>query len=119
MRGLFTTVVLCAALAVALGGAATTGARVQPASAPDTYVAYGDSVGNQAFTASASAPTDGAVIFAYVGIAVYDSVTAIERGYQPFAVDVEAPDGASPEAAVVAAAHATLVHYLPAQRVTI
>ena len=44
---------------------------------------------------------------------------AIEGGYEPFAVDVDAPDGASPEAAVVAAAHAILVHYLPDQAATI
>jgi hypothetical protein len=34
-------------------------------------------------------------------------------------VDVDAPAGASPEAAVVAAAHAILVHYLPGQQATI
>jgi VCPO second helical-bundle domain len=110
----------CAAGAVGSGAAAvTTRAHVQPASAPDTYVAYWDGVGNQAFTASASPAPDGIVIFAYVGIAEYDSVVAIEGGYEPFAVDVDAPAGASPEAAVVAAAHAILVHYLPDQAATI
>ena len=44
---------------------------------------------------------------------------AIEGGYEPFAVDVDAPDGASAEAAVAAAAHRILVHYLPAQAPTI
>jgi hypothetical protein len=111
---------LFAALALATGGtAATSGAHAQPASAPDTYVASWDGVGNQAFTAAALTPAEGAVIFAYVGIAEYDSVMAIEGGYRPFAVDVDAPDGASPEAAVAAAAHAILVHYLPAQAATI
>jgi hypothetical protein len=120
MKALFITTAFFAVVAIGLGGSdATSGARAQPASAPDTYVAYWDGVGNQAFTASALAPTEGAVILAYVGIAVYDSVTAIDGGYQPFAVGLEAPEGASPEAAVVAAAHAILVHYLPAQRDTI
>lgn len=120
MRVRFIAMALFAAVVVALGGtAATTRADAQPASAPDTYVAYWDSVGNQAFTAAALTPPEGGVIFANVGIAVYDSVIAIEGGYKPYAVEVEAPEGASPEAAVVAAAHATLVHYLPAQRVTI
>jgi hypothetical protein len=54
-----------------------------------------------------------------VGIAVYDSLMAIEGGYQPFAVDVDAPEGASAQAAVAAAARDTLVHYLPAQAATI
>ena len=33
---------------------------------------------------------------------------AIEGGYEPFAVDIDAPDGASAEAAVAAAAHRIL-----------
>ena len=112
--------VLFAAVAVATGGTgATTGAQAQPASASDAYVSYWDGIGNQAFTAAALAPPEGAVIFANVGIAEYDSVLAIEGGYQPFAVDLDAPDGASPEAAVVAAAHAILAHYLPDQGATI
>src|SRR5262249_52422564 len=55
----------------------------------------------------------------YEGIAVYDSVMAIDGGYEPFAVDLEAPDDASAEAAVAAAAHRILVYYLPAQAPTI
>jgi hypothetical protein len=50
---------------------------------------------------------------------MYDAVVAIEGGYQPFAVDLDAPSDASPEAAVATAAHAVLVHYLPAQQATI
>ena len=120
MRARLITVALLAVLAVGLGGAAAANrAHAQAGAAPDTYVSYWDRIANQAFTASALTPPDGGVISAYVGIAVYDSVMAIEGGYQPFAVDVDAPDGASPEAAVVAAAHAILVHYLPEQQATI
>jgi hypothetical protein len=120
MKTRFIAAALFATVAVALGGtAATTGARAQPAAAPDTYVTYWDNVANQAFTAAALTPPDGAVISAYVGIGVYDSVTAIEGGYRPFMVNVDAPRGASPEAAVVASAHAILVHYLPDQEATI
>ena len=120
MKVRFITVALFAALAVGLGGtAAAPRAHAQPASTPDTYVTYWDGVASQAFTAALTPPPDGAVISAYVGIAVYDSVMAIEGGYEPFAVDTDAPPGASPEAAVVAAAHAILVHYLPDQQQTI
>jgi len=120
MRARFIAAALFATLAVGVGGtAATSRAHAQPASAPDTYVTYWDGVANQAFTAAALSPPDGAVISAYTGIGVYDSVTAIEGGYQPFMVDVDAPQGASPEAAVVAVAHAILVHYLPDQQATI
>jgi hypothetical protein len=120
MRVGLTTAALFAAIAVGVGGtAASSHAQKQPASAPDTYVTYWDGVASQAFTAALTPPPDGFVISAYVGIAVYDSVMAIEGGFEPFAVDVDAPRGASPEAAVVAAAHAILVHYLPDQQQTI
>ena len=101
--------------------AATAGGSARQASAsgpPDTYVAGWDAVAMQALTAAAASPTDGFVIFANVDIAVYDSVVAIEGGYEPFAVDVDVPD-ASPQAAVAAAAHRVLVHYLPSQAATI
>jgi PAP2 superfamily len=120
MRARFIAAALFATIAIGVGGtAATSRAHAQPASAPDTYVTYWDNVANQAFTAALTPPPDGSVISAYVGIAVYDSVIAIEGGYEPFAVDVDAPQGASPEAAVVAAAYAILVHYMPAQQATI
>ena len=117
----FITIGLLAAAAVGLGGpAASTGAHAQSAPSPDTYVSYWDGVGNQAVTAAAPADgTEGIVLLAYVGIAEYDAVMAIAGGYRPFAVDVDAPEGASPEAAVAAAAHAILVHYLPTQAATI
>ena len=54
----------------------------------------------------------GHTIFAYLAIAVYDSVMAVEGGYEPFAVDVDTPAGASAQAAVAAAAHRVLGHYL-------
>ena len=113
---------LAAVLAVAvlvLGGAGTGSAKPQPAGPPDTYVASWDVTGTQAFTAAGLTPAEGHVIFAYVAIAVYDAVMAIEGGYEPFAVDVDAPEDASAQAAVAAAAHRILAHYLPAQAPTI
>jgi hypothetical protein len=61
----------------------------------------------------------GTPIFAYVAIAVYAAVMAVEGGYEPFAVDIDAPGGASSEAAVAAAARRVLVHYLPGQAASI
>lgn len=103
----------------ALGGAATSSAKTQSGGPPDTYVTSWDATGQQAFAASGLTPAEGHVIFAYVAIAVYDSVMAIEGGYEPFAVDVDAPDNTSAEAAVAAAAHRVLEHYLPGQEATI
>jgi hypothetical protein len=111
--------------AVALGATglvvpATPSAAGGRSPAPDTFVAEWDAVGSQAFTAAALSPAEGHTIFAYVAIAVYDAVIAIEGRYEPFAVDdVDAPAGASPQAAAAAAAHRVLAHYLPAQRASI
>lgn len=110
----FALVAMLAAAVVVLGGATTSSAKPHPAGPPDTYVTAWDLIGSQAFTAAALTPAEGHVIFGYVAIAVYDSVMAIEGGYEPFAVDVDVPD-ASPQAAVAAAAHRILAHYLPAQ----
>jgi hypothetical protein len=111
---------LCVSALTALGAVSAAGsARGQAAGSPDTYVASWDAVGSQAFTAAALTPAEGHVIFAYVAIAVYDSVMALDGGYEPFAVRVDAPEGASAEAAVAASAHRILEHYLPAQELTI
>jgi hypothetical protein len=108
-----------AAALTVLGGAAQSSAQPQPSGSPDTYVTSWDAVGTQSFSAAALSPAEGHTIFAYVAIAVYDSVMAIEGGHEPFAVDVDAPEGASAQAAVAAAAHRILAHYLPAQAPTI
>ena len=56
--------------------------------------------------------------YAYFDVAMYDAVTAIDRRFQPFAVRVDAPDGASEDAAAASAAHEVLVHYSPSQATT-
>jgi len=48
--------------------------------------------------------------YAYVDVAIYDAVNAIDRRFQPFAVQVNAPPGASEDAAAASAAHDVLVH---------
>ncbi len=117
-RRRFIALAVFATALLALGGASASSAKPQPSGPPDTYVASWDATGSQAFSAAGLTPAEGHVIFAYVAIAVYDSVMAIEGGYEPFAVDVDVDD-ASPEAAVAAAAHRILAHYLPAQAPTI
>jgi len=112
---LIVPVLFLAAVLALCGAAATSSAQAQAARSPDASVAAWDAVGTQAFTAAALSPAEGHVIFAYVAIAVYDSVMAIDGGYRPFAIDVDAPKGASAEAAVAAAAYRILAHYLPAQ----
>src|SRR5512134_3847299 len=52
---------------------------------------------------------------ASVHVAMYDAVTAIDRRYRPFAVKLDAPAGASQEAAAATAAHRVLVTFYPSQ----
>jgi PAP2 superfamily len=58
---------------------------------------------------------EGLIYMAYVSAAVYDAVAAIEGGYEPYGPPIDAPAGASVEAAVVEAAYRTLRYYFPAQ----
>ncbi|HEY7195255.1 MAG TPA: vanadium-dependent haloperoxidase [Gemmatimonadales bacterium] len=53
---------------------------------------------------------------AIVHAAIFDAVNSITRDYHRYAVSVRAPRWASPEAAAVAAAHATLVGLYPDQQ---
>jgi PAP2 superfamily len=110
---------LTAAVALSPATIAAPTAAADPPSAPDTYVTAWDVTATQAFTAAALSPAEGHTIFAYVSIAVYDAVMAVHPQYEPFMVDAEAPAGTSAEAAVAAASHRVLVHYLPGQRATI
>ncbi len=61
------------------------------------------------------APSSGAtsLYVAYVELAVYNSVVAIEGRFQPYEYSVPAAKDASPEAAAVEAAYRMLVHLLP------
>jgi hypothetical protein len=105
---------LLATAAVALGGAATTsGAGARSAGPSDSFVADWDLIAQRAYAAAGWTVPEGHELFAYMSIAVYDSVMAIDGGYRPFMVDVHAPADTSKEAAVAAAAHEVLARYLP------
>jgi vanadium-dependent haloperoxidase-like protein len=56
---------------------------------------------------------EGLIYMAYVQAAEYDAVTAISGRYTPYESTLTAPAGASPRAAVAAAAYTTLVYYFP------
>lgn len=60
-------------------------------------------------------PGDAQVMVGIVQAAVFDAANAIDGGYRPYAGAIDAPPGASPDAAVAAAAHLVAVHLVPAQ----
>src|SRR5262245_25387216 len=52
-------------------------------------------------------------------LAMHDALNAIDRRYEPYAYDAVAPTGASPEAAVAAAAHGVLIVRIPNQKASL
>src|SRR5260370_284484 len=54
--------------------------------------------------------------FAYVHLAVFDAVNAIDHRFQPYLFTENSPAGANKDAAAVAAAHRVLVTYFPSQQ---
>lgn len=55
------------------------------------------------------------VWFAYVHLAVFDAVNAIDHRFQPYLFTANPPEDANKDAAAIAAAHRILVHYFPSQ----
>ncbi|MEO9123522.1 MAG: chemotaxis protein CheB [Microcoleus sp.] len=62
-----------------------------------------------------TAPPQASRNMAIVQAAVYDSVNSISKKYSPYHVSIDAPAGASEQAATIAAAHRALVSLYPAQ----
>lgn len=62
---------------------------------------------------AASSPGGAGVYVAYVELAVYNAVVTIQGGYQPYKYTLNAPAGASADAAAIEAAYRMLLHLLP------
>jgi hypothetical protein len=65
-------------------------------------------------TVATQNPFAQARLAAIVQLAVFEAVNACSRRYEPYLGTITAPDGASEEAAAVAAAHGVLKHFVPA-----
>ena len=64
-------------------------------------------------------PFGQARLAAITQLAVFEAVNAVTGDYQPYLGTIDAPDGASADAAAVAAAHAVLKNYFPANAVAL
>ena len=64
-------------------------------------------------------PTTSSIYLAIMHLAVYDAVESIDKRFSTYASSPYAPPGASKEAAVIAAAHRTLVSMFPTQQVAL
>ena len=58
-------------------------------------------------------PFSQARFMAITQLAVFEAVNAVTGRYQPYLGTIDAPEGASAEAAAIAAAHAVLLNYFP------
>lgn len=72
-------------------------------------------IAEDAVVRSGAFQNEGLLYMGYVSAAVYDAVVAIDGGYLPYGPGVNAPAGASVDAAVTEAAYRTLVNYFPGQ----
>ncbi len=68
-------------------------------------------------TITGQSPFGTARLGAITQLAVFEAVNAITKAYEPYLGTIDAPDGASAEAATAAAAHTVLRHYFPLQAV--
>jgi hypothetical protein len=90
---------------------------LMPRAAQANVVNEWNAIAQQAITNAARPPTAAVVDFAYVHIAVYDAINAIDGRYSVFAVTPSnATNGASPEAAGAAAAVTVLKWLFPTQQ---
>src|SRR5216683_2055337 len=70
-------------------------------------------------TNAKEASATSSVWFTYVQLAVYDAVNAVDHQYEPYVFTTQSPEGASKDAAAIAAAHRILVNYFPAQQASL
>jgi hypothetical protein len=90
-----------------------------PAPPVDTVASYWNLVAQTATVSVAKMfQAESMVYMGYESAAVYDAVNSIDGTYEPYAVRVTAPRGASEEAAAAAAAYTVLSNYLPSQQAT-
>jgi hypothetical protein len=80
---------------------------------PGNTVQQWNTIAEDTVVGSGTFQPEGVVYMAYFSAAVYDTVVAIEGGFEPYGPPITAPEGASVDAAVVEAAYRTLWAYFP------
>ena len=71
--------------------------------------------GNATVSPGSTAPGGTGLYLAYVHLAIFNAVNAIDHDYRSYRVGLNAPRGASRKAAVISAAYQTLLYYFPEQ----
>jgi hypothetical protein len=75
--------------------------------------------GSQATAPGSNSQAGGFVYMAYVHLAIYDAVNAIDHRFQSYGPNPFAPAGASKDSAAISAAYHALINYFPDQAATL
>src|SRR6478736_968508 len=111
-RSRATALLVGVAIAVVIGGTASRNAQAALPALPNTVQQW-NKIAEDTVVGSGAFQGEGEIYMGYVSLAVYDAVVAIQGGYAPYGPAIEAPAGASVDAAVVEAAYRTLSAYFP------
>ena len=108
MLGLLVGVAVVAAVA----GASSRSAQAVLPALPNTIQQW-NKIAEDTVVGSGAFQGEGEIYMSYASLAVYDAVVAIQGGSEPYGPAINAPAGASVDAAVVEAAYRTLSAYFP------
>jgi hypothetical protein len=100
------------AVVAAVGGATSRTAQAVLPALPNTVQQW-NKIAEDTVVTSGAFQGEGEIYMAYTSAAVYDAVVTIQGGYEPYGPAIDAPAGASMDAAVVEAAYRTLSTYFP------
>jgi hypothetical protein len=100
------------AVVAAVGGATSRTAQAVLPALPNTVQQW-NKIAEDTVVGSGAFQGEGEIYMSYVSLAVYDAVVAIQGGSEPYGPAIDAPAGASVDAAVVEAAYRTLSAYFP------
>ena len=100
------------AVLAAVGGATSRTAQAVLPALPNAVQQW-NKVAEDTVVGSGAFQGEGEIYMSYASLAVYDAVVAIQGGSEPYGPAIDAPVGASVDAAVVEAAYRTLSAYFP------
>jgi hypothetical protein len=113
MKSRISQVVAIVVAALALAASAATTRDAAAALPPGNTVAQWNQITEDTVMGVTPFADEGFIYMGYVSAAIYDAVVAIEGGFEPYGPGIDAPAGASVDAAVVEAAYRTLWAYFP------
>jgi len=109
---MFGLLLVALAVVVAVAGSSSPSAQAVLPALPNTIQQW-NKIAEDTVVGSGAFQGEGEIYMSYASLAVYDAVVAIQGGSEPYGPAINAPAGASADAAVVEAAYRTLSAYFP------